>query len=369
MKKNDEDRLGMGIFSERRSPGKKQRYLTLDVLKGLGIFILIVCHHLAWVLIEGNVSGLRFAGSKEIFQWLVKIVFYLGLPFWGFFLPFLAGTTAFFYLRKENVNFRSTIKRVGVLLFLGYVVNLLAWGVYDVLAWDVLPFIALSILVSYPWVKRAKTVWGLAPLLVLGGLCLIFSQGFPLDHLGDFYLYKIIIGDSQGYNYWPFCPWYAVFSAGLWVGYLFERQRHKVIHMLPVLGCVLLVVSLTQDAITPVVNLNRIWGPVVFKPSPFYVIAVVGFGFVTIGFTERLLGRSARIKNYLQQSCVVIYGRAILWVYVFSTVLGYRMILFIDYFCMNIYQALFVLPFVTGLNLLASYGIAKWICGSQEINY
>ena len=87
-----------------------------------------------------------------------------------------------------------------------------------------------------------------------------------------------------------------------------------------------------NGAIFPVVNLERIWGSAAFKPSPYYVLAVIGFGFLTIGFVQFIIDKSNRVKGFIEKNFLVYYGRAILWVYIFSTIFGYKMTLLISFF-------------------------------------
>ncbi len=347
----------------------RYRYLTIEVLKGLGIFILIICHHVAWLLVDVGVAGLRYPGSEGIFDLVVNIVFTLGLPFWGFFLPLLAGASSYYYIQKESVNGLIVFRRVVGLIVLGFFMNYFTWGLYDIFDWDVLPFIGLSLLVSYPFVKRSRSLKGMVPLFVLAVLCLMFSRTFPLRNFQDYYLYKIIFGDVAGYHYWPFMPWYFLFCTGLFVGYCFKRKKKRIIRYLPVMGILLFMVAFMNDGIAPVVDLKRIWGPAVFKPTPYYLVAVMAFAFVTIGTMEWLFKKSDGLKDYFERSCWVLYGQHILWIYIFSTIMGYRLTLATAFFCNNIFEAFFVLPFIVTINLWISLFIARTLSEKKGIYY
>ncbi len=345
-----------------------KRYLVFDVLKSVGIFILIICHQIAWLFIDGDVAGFRYVGSQKTFNVIVKIVFYSGLPFWGFFLPFLAGASTFFYIKKETTTAKSILIRTMGLTILGFVLNFFAWGINDLFAWDVLPFIATCILVSWLFIKNFEYPGVRISLFLLGLFSLYLSNQFPFAHLGDLYIYKIILGDSEGYNYWPFFPWFSIFAAGIFVGYYYERGNKTFLSLLPWLGGLCLGISYFKKALLPVVNLEKIWGPVVFKPSPYYVLAVIGFSFLAVGILQLALKKDF-IKQRIQKSYWVTYGQGILWVYIFSTIIGYRAILAIAFFCDNLFQALFVLPLIIIINLMLSYFIAKQTTSKDLIEY
>lgn len=333
------------------------------------MFVLIADHHVVWLFINGNVSGLRFPGSLDIFFKVASIVLSLGFHFWGLFLPFMSGASAYFYMKKERFTSKILLKRVFALIGLGYLMNYFAWGANDLFSWDVLPFIALCSLVTYPVIRRADRFWHLTPLLILGSICLFSSNLFPFKDWQDLYFYKVIIGDIEGYNYWPFVPWFSLFVAGTCVGYLFYKRHGRILTGMTFAGLILLLVSGWMNGISLVVDLDRIWGVSVFKPSSFHVIAVIGFGLTVVGIAETIFRKYPLVKQMAQKSFFVPFGRSILWVYIFSTIFGYKATLTIAYFCENIYEALFLLPIVILINWMVSYYLAMTLCRKKQVEY
>jgi len=345
------------------------RYLSLDVLKGMAIIVLIIVHQLVWLFIAGNVSGMRYQDSYDIIIFLSKIFYFLGIPFWGFFIPALAGASSFFLIKREDFILSCLFRRIGLLFALGFGLNFFAWGFSDTFAWDVLPFIALATFISYPFIKNIKKKYGLISLLILGVLALSFSETSPLGQYQGSYWHNILFGDQEGHHYWPLFPWFSLFAVGILIGYFLALREKLVLKIMVAGGTVLLGALALRGEIFLMPDLEKFWGPAIFKPSPYYILAIVGFTFIVIPGMQLLLSKFEGVKNFFKKSIFPCYGRGILGVYIFSTIFGYRMIELTSYFCANLYQALFILPFLILINLFISYSIAKFICSKKEVTY
>ncbi len=125
---------------------KSIRHLSLDVLKGLGIFYLIVLHQLVWFFTQADGYGLLF---KEAYSLCYILGYKSGLHCLGFQVPMLAGITFYFTYNRKNISFSYVIKRALLLSFLGFMMNFLTWGMSYAFDWDVLQFIAVSMVFSY----------------------------------------------------------------------------------------------------------------------------------------------------------------------------------------------------------------------------
>lgn len=346
----------------------QQRYLSLDVLKGIGIIYLIFTHQIIWLYIRGDAGGLIYPESLPIFYF-----FRTGFHVLGYQIPLLAGVTFFLALKSKVMSAATLIKRAFLLAALGYLMNLLAWGPYDLwdfFDWDVLQFIALSMIVAYPIIKKLPSRWSAAILFLLGVTAICLSNRFPYPDYYEFYLYKIIIGDILGEHYWPFFPWFGLFASGALIGKLLaENDRRKFMIMAGV-GFAMVLHSSYSGNFTPTENFDNAWGPALFKPSPFFVTGIIGGSLLWITFMQHLFARFSSLKRFIEKSILIYYGRGILWIYILTTIIGYHITSIAQYYLRpNFKESLVLLPILILMNLIVGYTIGKFATDHKKITY
>ncbi len=332
------------------------RYLSLDIFKATGIIYLVFLHQMIWLYSFADGNGLRFEEAGPI---IYSLGYRSGLHILGLQIPLLAGVTYYLSLQKKRSTFKDIFLRGGMLIAAGYGMNLLAWGVGDMWAWDVLQFIGVSLIVSYPFLKSRA---GLGVLGILSFLALSFSQQFPLSEFSNQYWYVILMGDKSGNNYWPMCPWFFLFWAGIILGkFYFEKKMSEYIFY--VIGITLMVVSHLSGNFYAAANWDHIWGASIFKPSLYFVVGVAGFSLCVIPFFEKGLAQSPHLKKLLGHPVLLYLGRNIFWVYILSTIIGYHgTVVFIMLFTdMDFHQTTMVWGVFAGLNLFLCYWLVKWI--------
>jgi hypothetical protein len=293
------------------------RYQSLDILKAFGIIYLVALHQMIWMFTYADGNSLRFDEATSI---IYPFGYYSGLHVFGLQIPLLAGITFYLSVQLKQLKFNDVVQRSLMLIISGYLMNLLAWGIGDIASWDVLQFIGLAIIISYPFL-RSKLALGI--LAVMGLAALICSNRFPFPQWSSNYFYMLMIGDPSGNNYWPICPWFFVFVVGILVGRLYFEQKRNV-KFLYLAGFTMILISVLSGKFFAIVNLEQIWGAQLFKPSPFFVLGIVGFSLVTIPLLESLLSRFNWMKGLLDNSPLIYLGRNIYWVYILSTIIGYN---------------------------------------------
>jgi len=346
----------------------QQRFLSLDILKGLGIIYLIFTHQIIWLYIKGDAGGLIYPESLPIFYF-----FRTGFHVLGYQIPLLAGVTFFLTLKSKVMNTITLINRAFLLAALGYLMNLMAWGPYDLwdfFDWDVLQFIALSMIVTYPILKKLSTRWSAALLFLLGVTAICLSDQFPYPDFHDLYFYKIMIGDTLGEHYWPFFPWFGLFASGILIGFLIVlNNRRKFIFMTGV-GLIMVLHSSFLGKFYPMINLDNMWGPALFKPSPFFVTGIIGGSLLWITLMQFLFARFSSLKRFFEKSILVYYGIGILWIYILTTIIGYHMTTIARYhFRPNFKESLVLFPILILTNLVGGYIIGKFATGRKKITY
>lgn len=179
-------------------PGK--RYVSIEALKALGVMYMVMIHETVFLFFRDDSGFLRFKGSENI----VRAVSFSGLHFLALGLPVLAAVSYYFYVRREGCTWMHIVRRAGFLAALEFLKNFIAWGPDAIFTWDVLTFIALSMVVTYPFVKRVPRPWGLIFLGGLGLAALAVSDTFPLSRFMGAYWYRAVFGDARGLSFWAF---------------------------------------------------------------------------------------------------------------------------------------------------------------------
>ncbi len=296
-----------------------KRFLSLEVLKGLGIIYLVGLHTWVWIYLDLSVYQLRYEQMQGIFP----LFGYFGLHVLGFQIPMLAGVT--FYLANVRKPGRWSVvyQRAVMILLLGYIVNFLCWGSYGVMDWDVLQFLGLCMMLTYPVLRWIPDGWNVLILVAVSVPGLTIASQFPWSQFADRYWYAIVIGSPGGEHFWALCPWLFIFTFGLFVGFVLHNNHAIFNKALVIMGVAFLGGSLVLGKFHPVVT-TALWGTDMFKPSAWYVLGIVGMTTLMILLLRALFKRYASVRDRLKDSFIVILGRSILWVYLFNLVVGYH---------------------------------------------
>ncbi|MBF0522787.1 MAG: hypothetical protein HQL24_07010 [Candidatus Omnitrophica bacterium] len=348
-----------------------KRNLAIELFKGLGVVYMLIGHQIVWLFTKFDGNGLLYPDSYKAFAFFRTGLHPLVLQF-----PALAGASLFFLMKSREISLNGALKRAGILIFMGFLLNLLAWGPYGMFAWDVLPFIGLCTVISYPFIRNFDKTQYQIMLLFIGLFCLSLSNIFPWATYGELYLYKIFLGDSTGQNYWPFCPWYSLFVSGIFLAHVLNSKNEILLKRTILIGAALLasyIVSLfihPSTYFTETYNFNSAWGVAIFKPSLVFTVGIIGFGLTFVPLTSLLLTRSHFFKNILQNSFLTVYARGVLWIYFMTIILGYQITSYINTnFNLNFQKANTLLPFLILFQFLLAYLIGKMASFKRKIQY
>ncbi len=341
------------------------RYESLDFLKALGIIYLIVLHHLIWVLLLGDYGTLRYEQGRSLGM---AFGVHSGLHVLGFQLPLLAGMTFFMMLKTKDLGFKEIALRALILCLLGFMMNLFTWGPRHAFDWDVLPFIALSMLIAYPFLRFFPTGLATSILILIGMIALRFSSAFPFG-FQDYYLYYVIFGDPAGGHFWPLCPWFILFALGIFTGDVFCSQSRKMMIFLIIIGAVLLITSMTKGDFFPASRENQVWGPALFKPSPYFVLGIMGFSLSVLPLTHLIFEKWKSARDFLKRSGFLYFSYGILWIYLISTVVGYHLtVLVLNRLSLDYAGALVALTMLILFQLVVAFFIGKTIFEIKKNN-
>jgi len=353
----------------------KERYLSLDIFKSLGIIYVIALHQIIWLYLagDGDLTGLRY---PEAYGLAYFISCGSGLHLLGLQLPLLAGTTFYFILQNKSLSFLDVLQRALFLMLAGFIMNALAWGLTDgfewddIFDWDVLQFVGLSMIIMYPFAKKISSKKVFLPLSIFCVFVLFYSNQFPFAQFSDHYLYSIIIGDLQGENYWPLCPWIVLFASGMYLGNVLRINEWSRFRVCMLSGFILMIISLVSGHFLPEANVQNAWGPNLFKPPMTFVFGIIGFCIFTIPFLHSFLEKNTGVKQRIINSSFLSFGQAILWIYIIHTIIGFNLTRYvINTFSFNYQSSLGVLFLLLMINLIIAFIIGKIYQKRKSVQY
>jgi uncharacterized membrane protein len=300
-----------------------ERLPFIDALRGVAVAGMLVIHQSEWWLTPAArrtnlFAALYFLSTlvAPIFLTLVGVALTLrfrGRPgFWSDLKPVL--------LRGLKI------------LALGYVFNLAVWvpvwGLEEIVSWDVLQLIGLSILfcgllLLVPWWARLGLALGVAWL----------SAALTLRHLGFLpaYLTDIIHGRTPP-AYFPIVPWVAYALGGTVLGeaYLWVRRvgrMSRFVALVGALGVVLLVVGAVGRPWVVRFDPDELWLAEFSHPAPAQLAFASGAVLLLFAGLEALY--AWREPAWLGP--LVVMGRQSLFIYVLHHLVGYTLFHFLGW--------------------------------------
>lgn len=218
------------------------------------------------------------------------------------------------------------------ILTLGYVFNLTVWapvwGLEEIVNWDILQLIGLSVVVCgllllAPWWVRLALALGMVWL----------STALTLRHLGFLptYLADVVYGRTPP-AYFPIVPWMAYALGGTVLGeaYLGGKRAWRLSRfatLAAVLGAVLIVIGTLGQPWAVHFDPDELWLSEFSHPKPAQ-LAFAG-GAVLLLFAGLLALYTQREPVWLGP--LVVMGRAALFVYVLHHLVGYTLFHFLGW--------------------------------------
>jgi len=332
-----------------------KRIVELDIMKAIGIFFMIILHvFLWWNLTDDFGTSVVSEDFKEMFLFLKLISFLV------FFIPITAGAAFYIYLQKfSKEKIMAAVKRAIPLLALGYLTSVLAFGMDDVLAWDVLHFISISFLFLL--------IFSYFPLYYLGVFSFITILLAPFlrnlfENLNSNYFIIIIAGNQTGDHYWAFFPWFGFMGFGYLMMYLHTSGifSKKTFSRIMIVGSLAIIFGsmLLGDFIIKEDLLN-LWGPAIFAPPTSRLFA--NLAIFTIMF---IVLTNYSIKSAPKFGVVNSFSKGILWIYIVHLIVGFN---FITYMKNYFYGTKYIL-ITTFLLMALAYFVGIIVIKIKSVN-
>lgn len=309
-----------------------KRWIALDCFKAAAVFVMIAWHlSIWWVNLNPSIGKSLLMVGVTPWPYLLQVI----VAFSGHFvmsIPLIAGAALRFYMNKFNSShgnklLAAVLKRAAALACLGFVMNLLAFGVEYWHLWNALQLISISIVIIIIFM-----VYSSPYLLAISGFLAIFTAPLIRDllHNAHNYFSFMLVGDQFGDNIWSFFPWYGVIVYGFLFVHLYlhfkDKHKKKILKLFLLgAGFFVIVLALAKNRFFYAVDLQYPWGPLLFQPHTLTVLAQLSVFSVLIimmdFFSPRMKTRKFGIIN--------VFSKGILWIYVVHMIVGFRLIEFL----------------------------------------
>lgn len=272
------------------------RYSSIDVLRTIAIFVMVVVHFLE------NLSGVREWSPDGFGAPLFTFLTGMSYRLW------LSGQEA---KQKESSDISKVTIRRGLFLFgLGFVFNTFVWLPDDLFTWDVLTFIGASMIVL-------NVVRGLRLPLMLLTIVMALGISPVLQRIADYDAYwtsgyfdyehtlsDVLLGFLVT-GYFPLFPWIVFSITGFVVGsILFAPKSSKENNLRRTLGIgislgVFSIASIIIRKLLPnafLVSQVPTWS--MYPASPVYTLGTLGMAVTLFVIVHRWIDLSDRFDRH-----------------------------------------------------------------------
>ncbi|MGQ9628428.1 MAG: heparan-alpha-glucosaminide N-acetyltransferase domain-containing protein [Anaerolineae bacterium] len=293
------------------------RLKFIDSLRGLAVAGMLIIHFAEWWL-HPEARGTAVFSVLYFASRLLAPIFF-----------FLVGVSLVLKIRsgEEPTGLYGNIVMRGLkLLALGYVLNLLIWGLGEILVWDALHLIGLAAVVCLFLLEY--TAYYLRLVLVF----VIFLEApYILDHRvpGLPTYFSLVISGTAPLIYFPIIPWIAYPILGTIIGEFLwaarERgnlRRFRIV--LAVAGAVLAIMGLSGRPYASPFDPQKLWQTEFSHPTLAQMVFASGVTFLLFALLSALYGweRGKRGVDFLFRPFELM-GREALFVYLVHFLLGY----------------------------------------------
>lgn len=298
------------------------RWQSLDIVKAVGVFLMIVLHVIVWWYIPQDYGGSQIQDSFYFFLPFLKLI--------GLFvvvIPIAAGTSLRFYLEQLRTKSRKEkivriVRKSLVLILLGYMMNFLAWGYEEFLDWDVLQFIGVGFLILI-FMYRFLNIG----FFWIVGIAVLFSAPYLrvlLDNWKLDYFVAILISNNEGSFFWPFFPWFSFLVYGFLIAHIYINHKTKknIYSALVVTSILILIAAVYKNELFVRDIITNIWGAGVFQAPTLTLLGDISIFNLLLVFSDIFLKKLKMAKFGFLST----FSKGILWIYILHIIIGYHLV-------------------------------------------
>lgn len=260
------------------------RYISIDLMRAMAIIFMVLCHAVIYLSAPESGPWIHFLGNHVVGDFAA--------PFFAFLLGVSQAVSLArksFTMSKKRIV-KDSLARGGLVVAVGLLFGVLAWGIHGLWAWDILPLLGVSLIILALMKDRSmKTIllvsilllviapygrqlgdyqssWGGKHADVLGISSLL--PDFIADPVEEYEPQLTIADRVEGFFFegeFPLFPWLCFPLIGFLVGRVMGRHRGR----LSILGCFLTMagfLSAYLSSLTPGHEIND----VLLTPLSFY---------------------------------------------------------------------------------------------------
>ena len=249
------------------------RDVTIDVTRGLAIFMMIAANTLPYLLMRPVPMPVRIYGT---FAAPIFIT--------------LAGMMV--ALTKKKHNFSYFLDRGAMIVLIGVLIDVFLWSVYPFVGVDVLYLIGISLPIAYLFLKAdGKLRWAIIGLIFLLTPVLQYTVGYREVH----YLDNSLSGIAHSLlidGYFPLFPWLGFSLLGAQLGSL--RWKDEMIkkfndpRMVAIIVALLAIGSTLWYAFPGNAYIREGYAELFYPPTIGFIITAIGVILLAIAIFDAL---------------------------------------------------------------------------------
>jgi uncharacterized membrane protein len=199
-----------------------ERFWEVDSLRGLAIIMMITYHLLFDLTFFGIYPFDVYSGFLWIFARVTAFIFIFLM---GVSLTLSNSRAKILRDYNEGELFKKYLKRGLKIFLLGILITVVTWIFIpqEFIIFGVLHFIGISIILSYPFLKRRYLNLFLGITIMIMG---VFLANFTFDFSWLMWL-GFIPTNLDTVDYFPLIPWFGVVLIGLFFGGLLYKDYHR----------------------------------------------------------------------------------------------------------------------------------------------
>jgi uncharacterized protein len=226
------------------------RYVSIDIMRALAIIFMVVCHAVIYLSSPNSGPWVHFLGNHVVGDFAAP------------FFAFLLGVSQAVSMSKKSTSMnnqtmiKKALTRGGIVVLVGLLFGILAWGPEGLWAWDILPLLGVSLIlvaclkncsqstillicafvvIMAPYGREVfdyQDSWGGQHADVLGISGLL--PDFIADPVDDYSPQPTVYDRMQGFFFegeFPLFPWLCFPLIGFLIGKSIGRHRKRLLIM------------------------------------------------------------------------------------------------------------------------------------------
>jgi len=298
-----------------------KEWKVLDIIKFICIVLFMYGHFVFLTIASPTLSIAKTEGLLFV---LTKAFRFLGQ--FAYFMPLLTGCILRAGIGKvknqnPNLKIRNIVFNGIILIVIGFLMNMITFGIMKAFSWNILQTIAVSCLLTVIIFK----LFGEIGLILASFLILLFSSYIAqlFSQYNSYYFVGIFIGNTTKFIFWPILPWASFVFIGFLLAHYYIKSKNSTYYKYSVFSisviCIL-IAFLRGEVIQPIYK-DFVFAPFIIQPALGYLLIAIGL-FCILLLLLNEFEENIKLRKY---GIINSFSKGILWIYIVQMILIYKM--------------------------------------------